>query len=89
VYLVDVYAVGPRAVRRRVEAQAMFADALAAQLRATTDDQRVACEVLVAAVSSMVTNRVALGEAESLPELREPVARLARTLARSAFGAEL
>jgi AcrR family transcriptional regulator len=89
VYLVDVYAVGPRAVRRRVEAQAMFADALAAQLGATTADQRVACEVLVAAVSSMVTNRVALGEAESLPELREPVARLARTLARSAFGAEL
>ena len=89
VYLVDVYAVGPRAVERRVEAQAMFADALAAQLGATSGDQRMACEVLVAAVSSMVTNRVALGQAQSLPELREPIARLARTLARSAFGAEL
>ncbi|HYI37574.1 MAG TPA: helix-turn-helix domain-containing protein [Thermoleophilaceae bacterium] len=89
VYLVEVYAVGPRAVRHRVAAQEMFAAALAEQLGATTDDQRMACEVLVAAVSSMVTNRVALGEAESLPELREPLAQFVRSVARSAFGAEL
>ena len=90
VYLVDVYAVGPRAVRHRVEAQEMFATALAEQLGATTDDQqRMACELLVAAVSAMVTNRVALGRPETLPELREPVAGVARTLARAAFGAEL
>jgi hypothetical protein len=89
VYLVEVYAVGARAVRHRVAAQEMFATALAEQLGATGDDQRMACEVLVAAVSSMVTNRVALGEAESLPELREPITELVRTVARSAFGAEL
>ena len=87
VYLVEVYAVGARAVRHRVAAQEMFATALAEQLGATDDDQRMACEVLVAAVSSMVTNRVALGEAESLPELREPISALVRTVAGSAFGA--
>jgi len=89
VYLVEVYAVGPRAVRHRVAAQEMFATALAEQLGATTDDQRMACELLVAAVSAMVTNRVALGKPETLPELREPVASVARQLARAAFGAEL
>ena len=89
VYLVEVYAVGPRAVRHRVAAQEMFATALAEQLGATTDDQRMACELLVAAVSAMVTNRVALGAPETLPELREPVSGVARTLARAAFGAEL
>ena len=89
VYLVEVYAVGPRAVRHRVAAQEMFAAALAEQLGATTKDQRMACELLVAAVSAMVTNRVALGAPETLPELRKPVAGVARTLARAAFGAEL
>jgi AcrR family transcriptional regulator len=89
VYLVEVYAVGPSAIRHRVAAQEMFASALAKELGATTAEQHAACELLVAAVSSMVTNRVALGEADTLPELREPVAGVARMLARAAFDANL
>lgn len=89
VYLVDVYAAGPAAVARRVEAQELFTEVLARQLGMEADEQRLACELVVAAVSSMVTNRVALGRADTLPELRDPVAGVVRTVARAAWGSDL
>jgi AcrR family transcriptional regulator len=72
-FLVEVYGAGPEARRRRAAMQRRFADAIAAMTGAETDEDRFACEALVGAVSSLVTMRVAVGEADTLPELADPV----------------
>jgi AcrR family transcriptional regulator len=80
VFLVDVYAAGPRALKRRRDVQARFVDVIAEIFAATTPADRFACEALVAATSSMVTVRVAAGELDELPGLRAPLVALARRL---------
>jgi AcrR family transcriptional regulator len=80
VFLIDVYAAGPRALRRRREVQARFVDLIADIFGAETPADRFACEALVAATSSMVTVRVAAGELDALPGLRAPLVSLARRL---------
>jgi AcrR family transcriptional regulator len=80
VFLVDVYAAGPRALRRRREVQEDFVGLVAGIFGARTAEQRFACEALVAALSSMVTVRVAGGDVASLPALRAPMVGLARRI---------
>jgi AcrR family transcriptional regulator len=80
VFLVDVYAAGPRALGRRREVQESFVALVAGIFGADTPDDRFACEALVAALSAMVTVRVADGDASSLPALRAPLVALARRL---------
>lgn len=86
VFLVEVYAAGPDAVRQRRESLDQFVDLLATiygdadGLLGTAPDQRFAAEVLVGAVSSMVTTMIGVGEADRLPELREPLMRFASQL---------
>jgi AcrR family transcriptional regulator len=86
VFLVEVYAAGPECIEQRRRSQEAFVDVVAAThdgeggLLGTAPDQRFAAEVLVAAVSSMVTALVAAGEVERLPELRVQLMDLARTL---------
>jgi AcrR family transcriptional regulator len=77
VFLVDVYAAGPRALARRREVMDRFVDLIAELLEARTADERFAVEAMVAAVSSLVTVRVAVGEYEQLPELLEPILGIA------------
>lgn len=83
VFLVEVYAAGTPAIRQRRDALEQFVDLIAAAHRDQPgilgggDDQRFAAEVLVGAVSSMVTNAVGVGETEHLPDLHEPLMRLA------------
>jgi AcrR family transcriptional regulator len=84
VFLVEVYAAGPAAIRRRRESSNQFVDVVAAThagetgLLGTQPNQRFAAEVIVGAVSSMVTTLVGLGETDRLPELRAPLMKLAR-----------
>jgi AcrR family transcriptional regulator len=80
VFLVDVYAAGERAVRRRREVMDRFTDVVAELVGARTAADRFACEALVAAVSSMVTVRVAAGDLDQIPKLRRPVMDVARRL---------
>lgn len=86
VFLVEVYAAGPEAIRQRRDSLDQFVDLLTASfgeapgLLGTAPDQRFAAETLVGAVSSMVTVTVGVGESERLPELREPLMRLAAQL---------
>jgi len=82
VYLVESYAVGPEAVRRRAALQGRFVDALVELLGVREPHERLACELLVAAVGSLVTTRLALGEAAWLRELRAPIADLVRRVVR-------
>lgn len=80
VFLVDVYAAGPQALQRRREVQEDFTAVVAGIFSARSAADRFACEALVAAISSMVTLRVAAGESHALPGLRTPLVALARRL---------
>lgn len=88
-FLIEVYAAGPTAIELRRQSLERFVDVLAETHRGeegllgTDPEQRFAAEALVGAVSSMVTNLVGVGDYEGLPRLREPLMRLARTLART------
>jgi len=90
VFLVEVYAAGGPAIRQRREVLDRFVDVLAETygdspgVLGSSGEQRFAAEVLVAAVSSMVTTMVGVGESDRLPDLREPLMRLAAQLASTA-----
>ncbi|MCU1369967.1 MAG: hypothetical protein JWO77_1161 [Ilumatobacteraceae bacterium] len=83
VFLVEVYAAGPDCVEQRRRSFEVFADVVAATHEGcdgplgTRPDQRFTAEVLVAAVSSMVTGMVAAGEWDRLPALRGKLMALA------------
>lgn len=76
VLLVEVYAAGPEGVARRVALQRRIAAAVADVLGTTDDAGRFACEVLVAAIGSMVTEPLMSGDASALRALRAPVLTL-------------
>jgi AcrR family transcriptional regulator len=80
VFLVDVYAAGERALVRRREVLGRFTEVVAELVGARTAADRFACEALVAAVSSMVTMRVAAGDLDEIPKLRRPIMDVARRL---------
>ncbi|MFE3225637.1 TetR/AcrR family transcriptional regulator [Nocardia sp. NPDC059228] len=77
-FLVEVYAVGPEAIARRTQLQETFVAMVADVLGADTEEQRFACQTLVAALSAMVTARIAVGDLDGLRDLREPLLDLVR-----------
>ncbi|MFI1915875.1 TetR/AcrR family transcriptional regulator [Nocardia sp. NPDC020380] len=77
-FLVEVYAVGTEAIARRSQLQETFVAMVADILGADTDEQFFACQMLVAALSSMVTARIAVGDLDGLRALREPLLALIR-----------
>ena len=85
-FLIEVYAAGPEVIELRRQSLERFVDIVAETHRGepgllgTEPEQRFAAEMLVGAVSSMVTNLVGVGDADALPALREPLMGLARTL---------
>lgn len=82
-FLVEVFAAGPKAVRRRTRVQRDLARTLADLMGVTGDAGRFACEIIVSAVSSMVTPAVAAGDMEALRAIRAPVIEHVRLLLRS------
>ncbi|GAA5046979.1 TetR/AcrR family transcriptional regulator [Nocardia callitridis] len=77
-FLVEVYAVGSKAVVRRANLQESFAAMIAEVLGARTEEQHFACRTLTAAISSMVTARIAVDDLDGLRALREPLLNLVR-----------
>lgn len=81
-FLVEVYAVGPRAMRRQRELMerfvALWKQILADEAGGETDP--FLYEALVGAIGTVVGNRVAAGETERLHELCEPIMGLAKRL---------
>lgn len=83
VFLVEVYAAGPECIEQRRRSLEVFVDVVAATHDGqegplgTRLDQRFAAEVLVAAVSSMVTAIVAADELDRLPQLHHQLMALA------------
>lgn len=72
-YLVEVYAAGPEALRRRMKLQQDFVAAVAAVFEARSDADRFACRALVAAISMLVTGALADGDAEAILALEQPL----------------
>lgn len=82
-FLVEVYAAGPDAVRRRMAVQRQIVDAVVTILGVAADDAagRFSCEVLVAAVSTMVTEPLVSDDPTTLRDLHEPLMALVRRTA--------
>jgi AcrR family transcriptional regulator len=82
-FLVEVYAAGPDAVRRRMTVQRQIVDAVVTVLGVAPDDAagRFSCEVLVAAVSTMVTEPLVSDDPTTLRDLHEPLMALVRRTA--------
>ena len=78
-FLIDAYGAGPRATEHRLELQQRFVD-LVREIFSVEGRlaDRFACEVLVAAISSLVTARVGRGRTNELPGLRDPLVALVR-----------
>lgn len=84
VFLLEVYAAGPEALPRRIAVQQQFVDVVGGVFGARSQADRFACEALVAAISSMVTLRLAAGDIEGLRGLRAPLVRFtARALGKA------
>jgi len=88
VFLVEVYAAGPQAIEQRRASLEQFVDIVAETHRGETGllgtepHQRFAAEVVVGAVSSMVTNIVGVGDLEHLADLHDPLMEIAGQLSR-------
>jgi AcrR family transcriptional regulator len=80
IFMIDVYAAGDAALAQRRRVLDRFVDLIAELMGARRQADRFACEALVAAVSSLVTVRVAVGELDELPKLRRPIMDVARRL---------
>jgi AcrR family transcriptional regulator len=86
-FLIEVYAAGPAAVRRRSELQAAVTAALAELMGVTDEAGRFTCQMIVAATSTLATNAVAEGDLEALRGIGPAVIEHVRTLwTAGAFG---
>jgi AcrR family transcriptional regulator len=79
-FLVETYAAGERAMRRRLELQGEFVAGIARIFGARSRADRLACEALVGAVVAMVTARFVTGEVAHLQEVRPVIVALAAGL---------
>lgn len=68
-FLVEVYAAGPEAMARRTVIQQRIVDALVELLGARSDAARTTCQVLVAAVSALVTGPLVADDVDGLRAL--------------------
>lgn len=72
-YLVEVYAAGPEALRDRMHLQREFVTRVAEIFAARSKSDRFACQALVAAISMLVTAALAEGDAQAIVELEGPL----------------
>ena len=86
-FLVEVYAAGPEAIRRRTGLQAAITEALADLMGVTDEAGRFTCQMVVAATSTLVTNAVADNDLEALQAVGPQLVGHVRTLWNAgAFG---
>ena len=72
VFLIDIYAV-PAGSRRRAANQVGFAEIIAGLFGITDEQGRFACEAIVAAISTLVTSRLASGDLDAIRALHLPL----------------
>ena len=76
-YLLEVYAAGPDALRRRMELQEEFVAGVAKVFTARSNADRFACQALVAAVSMLVTTALVDADSAAILALEKPVLQFA------------
>jgi AcrR family transcriptional regulator len=84
-FLIEVYAAGPVAWKRRAEVlerfgEVVFEIAIDDASFQRLPDPRFAAQAVVGAISSLVTGRVAAGEYAAIAQLRAPIMQLLETL---------
>jgi AcrR family transcriptional regulator len=79
-FLVEVHAAGPEAMARRTVIQGRIVDALVELLDARSAAGRVTCQMLVAAVSAMVTGPLVADDLDGLRALGPPIVDHVRRL---------
>lgn len=79
-FLIETYAAGPEAMRRRLELQRHFVDLIALTFDARSAEARFGCQALVGTIVSLVTARFVEDDVDGLRALREPIVALARKL---------
>jgi len=85
-FLVEIYAVGPRAVEHRLRFMARFVDLVIESIldgRPLSKEQRFAIEALMHSMSSMVTLAIGSGNEDALLNVREPFVTLVGELLAS------
>lgn len=80
VYLIEVYAAGPDALRTRMELQQRTVESLHDLFGVDTDEGRFACRALVAAIASLVTHELVSGGCDGVRALHAPLVALATQL---------
>lgn len=76
-FLVETYAAGEEAMRRRLELQRQFVDGLVAIFGRRSARDRAACEALVAATVALVTARFVDGDVAGVRTVRRTLVELA------------
>ena len=76
-FLIETYAAGEEAMRRRLELQAAFVDGLLTIFDRRTARDRAACEALVGATVALVTARFVAGDVAGVRGVRRPLVDLA------------
>ena len=72
-YLVEVYAAGPDALRIRMELQQHTVEQFVMLFGLYSDDGRFACRAVVAAISALVTHELVNGGADGVRDLHAPL----------------
>jgi AcrR family transcriptional regulator len=80
VYLIEVYAAGPDALRLRRELQQNTVDGLAALVGADTAEGRFACRALIAAIGALVTHELITTGPDGVRALHADLMPLAKRL---------
>jgi AcrR family transcriptional regulator len=76
-FLIETYAAGEDAMRRRLELQAEFVDGLLAIFDRRSARDRAACEALIGATVALVTARFVAGDVAGVRGVRRPLLDLA------------
>lgn len=76
-FLIETYAAGEDAMRRRLELQSEFVDGLLTIFDRRSTRDRAACEALVGATVALVTARFVAGDIAGVRSVRRPVMDLA------------
>ena len=77
-FMVEVYSAGAEALERRAEIQRRFTQLTIQAARARRPRERFACEMLVAAITTLVTVRLAANDVEGVKALRAPLTGFVR-----------
>jgi AcrR family transcriptional regulator len=77
-FMVEVYSAGAEALERRAEIQQRFTQLMIQVAGARGPRERFACEMLVAAITTLVTMRLAVNDVGGVKALRAPLTGLVR-----------